>query len=93
MTIFAHVGFDVVLIQLKCGACGQVGHMRTNKECPLYNKGGTAEPAPVPAKAPIGNIAVTEQEEEQLEKSNLVDQELINVEGTKVKISKTLVEQ
>lgn len=24
--------------QLKCGACGQVGHMRTNKECPLYAK-------------------------------------------------------
>ncbi|ELU04183.1 hypothetical protein CAPTEDRAFT_225982 [Capitella teleta] len=81
-------------LKLKCGACGQVGHMRTNKECPLYNKGGTPEVVSTPpaAKNALGNIAVTEQEEEQLEKSNLVDQELINVEGTKVKISKTLVE-
>lgn len=23
-------------LKLKCGACGQVGHMRTNKACPLY---------------------------------------------------------
>ncbi|KAK3745312.1 hypothetical protein QZH41_017177 [Actinostola sp. cb2023] len=23
-------------IKLKCGACGAIGHMRTNKNCPLY---------------------------------------------------------
>ncbi|VVD00816.1 transcription initiation factor TFIID subunit 1 isoform X1 [Leptidea sinapis] len=27
-------------LKLKCGACGQVGHMRTNKACPLYTGGG-----------------------------------------------------
>ncbi|CAK1547222.1 unnamed protein product [Leptosia nina] len=26
-------------LKLKCGACGQVGHMRTNKACPLYTEG------------------------------------------------------
>ena len=64
--------------------------MRTNKECPLYNKGDTPTP---PSKTSTGHVAITEQEEEELEKSNLVDQDLINVEGTKVKISKSLYEQ
>ncbi|XP_059046992.1 transcription initiation factor TFIID subunit 1 isoform X1 [Achroia grisella] len=34
-------------LKLKCGACGQVGHMRTNKACPLYTGatgGGPASP-------------------------------------------------
>lgn len=31
-------------LKLKCGACGQVGHMRTNKACPLYTGGGAASP-------------------------------------------------
>eukprot|EP00118_Oscarella_pearsei_P020522 m.222498 g.222498 ORF g.222498 m.222498 type:complete len:1194 (+) comp39977_c0_seq19:1801-5382(+) len=29
-------------LQLKCGACGQKGHMKTNKNCPMYNKGSVA---------------------------------------------------
>ncbi|GBP21203.1 Transcription initiation factor TFIID subunit 1 [Eumeta japonica] len=33
-------------LKLKCGACGQVGHMRTNKACPLYSGGGPASPSP-----------------------------------------------
>ncbi|KAJ2946083.1 hypothetical protein O0L34_g5002 [Tuta absoluta] len=31
-------------LKLKCGACGQVGHMRTNKACPLYTGGGGVGP-------------------------------------------------
>ncbi|KAH3836107.1 hypothetical protein DPMN_109477 [Dreissena polymorpha] len=27
---------------MKCGACGQTGHMRTNKECPKFSLGGGA---------------------------------------------------
>ena len=65
--------------------------MRTNKECPVYNKAG-AVPVAAPPAPPVA-VAVTEEQEEELEKSNLVDQDLINVEGTKVKISKTLMEQ
>ena len=59
--------------------------MRTNKECPLYNKSANAPPIPV---------AVTEEQEEDLEQElNLVDQDLINVEGTKLKISKQVIER
>ncbi|KAK2151093.1 hypothetical protein LSH36_376g04026 [Paralvinella palmiformis] len=68
---------------LKCGACGAVGHMRTNKECPMYNK---------LTPQPSYPVAITQEEEESLEKANLVDQDLINVDGTKVTISKNLVQ-
>lgn len=73
--------------KMKCGACGQMGHMRTNRECPMYNKQGGASSDKV-------RVAVTEeQEEEMVKESSLVDEGLINVEGTKVKISKQLIEQ
>lgn len=32
-------------LKLKCGACGGVGHMRTNRACPLYGNDGPAPPA------------------------------------------------
>ncbi|KAK7495279.1 hypothetical protein BaRGS_00013461, partial [Batillaria attramentaria] len=54
-----------VHLKMKCGACGGIGHMRTNKECPMYNKGGVTGPV----------------------------QELINVEGTKIKVSKVIFER
>ena len=61
--------------------------MRTNKECPLYHRlEGAATTAPI-------TVAMSEEQEEALEKSDLVDQDLINVEGTKVTISKQLVKQ
>ncbi|XP_033742474.1 transcription initiation factor TFIID subunit 1-like [Pecten maximus] len=69
--------------KLKCGACGQIGHMRTNKECPNYNKVGNVAPV---------QVAMTQEEEEEEEKNLLVDNDLINVEGTKIKFSKNLVE-
>ncbi|XP_075973606.1 TATA-box binding protein associated factor 1 isoform X2 [Anticarsia gemmatalis] len=35
-------------LKLKCGACGQVGHMRTNKACPLYTSSmGGAPSSPI----------------------------------------------
>jgi len=81
--------------KLRCGACGQKGHMRTNRECPLYN--GCAGPSTsntAPAASSVENlgpVAMSEEQEEQLEKSNLVDEDLINIEGVKMKISKQLV--
>ncbi|XP_026724959.1 transcription initiation factor TFIID subunit 1 isoform X4 [Trichoplusia ni] len=42
-------------LKLKCGACGQVGHMRTNKACPLYTGalgGGPASPVETDAEPP-----------------------------------------
>ena len=70
---------------MKCGACGQLGHMRTNKECPSYNKSEAALTAPV-------QVAMTEEQEEQ-EQETLQDQNLVDVVGTKLKLSKSLIEQ
>ncbi|KAG7302944.1 hypothetical protein JYU34_012938 [Plutella xylostella] len=51
-------------LKLKCGACGQVGHMRTNKACRLYTGGGAERgaspdlepPPPEPVSAPTGCV-------------------------------------
>ena len=59
--------------------------MRTNKECPMY-----ARSTPLPTVA----VAMTEEQEEEMEKSStLVDQDLVNIDGTKIILSKTLIEQ
>lgn len=72
-------------LKLKCGACGQVGHMRTNKACPLYT--GT-----IPA--PSLTVAMTEEQEEEIEKElNADDEDLVNVDGTKVKLSGKLLKR
>ncbi|XP_013142953.1 PREDICTED: transcription initiation factor TFIID subunit 1 [Papilio polytes] len=39
-------------LKLKCGACGQVGHMRTNKACPLYSGSLSAPLSPEHEDAP-----------------------------------------
>lgn len=76
---------EVALLKskMKCGACGQMGHMRTNKECPMYNKTMT-NAAPV-------QVAMTE-EEEVAQGEKLQDHELVDVVGTKLKLSKSLIE-
>lgn len=72
-------------LKLKCGACGQVGHMRTNKACPLYT-GTTPQPSVV--------VAMTEEQEEEIEKElNADDEDLVNVDGTKVKLSGKLLKR
>ncbi|KAA3676946.1 transcription initiation factor TFIID subunit 1 [Paragonimus westermani] len=35
-----HKPLTSALIKMRCGACGQTGHMRTNKECPMYGRSG-----------------------------------------------------
>ena len=69
---------------MKCGACGQNGHMRTNKECPVYNK--------TMANANPVQVAMTEEQEEA-EGETLADHGLVDVVGTKLKLSKSLLEQ
>ena len=74
-------------LKLKCGACGQVGHMRTNKACPQYT-GMIPQPAV--------NVAMTEEQEEEIEKDlfeHIDDEELVNVDGTKVKLSGKLIKR
>ncbi|XP_053329695.1 transcription initiation factor TFIID subunit 1 [Spea bombifrons] len=72
-------------LKLKCGACGAIGHMRTNKFCPLYYQ----------TNAPPSNpVAMTEEQEEELEKIVIHNdnEELIKVEGTKIVLGKQLIE-
>lgn len=57
--------------------------MRTNKACPLYQN---STPAPPMA------VALTEEQEEEIEKQIFSeDEELVKVDGTKVKLSGNLV--
>ncbi|XP_038150445.1 transcription initiation factor TFIID subunit 1 isoform X3 [Cyprinodon tularosa] len=72
-------------VKLKCGACGAIGHMRTNKFCPLYYQNN----AP-----PSNPVAMTEEQEEELEKTVIHNdnEELIKVEGTKIVLGKQLIE-
>ncbi|XP_076037164.1 transcription initiation factor TFIID subunit 1-like [Oratosquilla oratoria] len=71
-------------LKLKCGACGQVGHMRTNKACPMY-AGATATTAPI-------SVAMTEEQEEEMERVGIEEsEELINVDGTKIKLSSKVI--
>ncbi|KAK3914724.1 Transcription initiation factor TFIID subunit 1 [Frankliniella fusca] len=64
----------------RCGACGNPGHKRGNKACPQYF-------------GPM-NVAMTEEEEEEYQrKMNVDDQNLINVDGTKLKISVKLIKR
>lgn len=59
--------------------------MRTNKACPQYS--GT-----IPT--PSVNVAVTEEEEEQIERQlNDEDEDLVNIDGTKVKLSGKLLKR
>lgn len=76
----------LIILQLKCGACGAIGHMRTNKFCPLYYQ----------TNAPPSNpVAMTEEQEEELEKTVIHNdnEELIKVEGTKIVLGKQLIER
>uniref|UniRef100_A0A1I7VSZ5 Bromodomain containing protein n=1 Tax=Loa loa TaxID=7209 RepID=A0A1I7VSZ5_LOALO len=72
------------LLKMRCSACHGTGHMKTNKNCPLYGKD--------PAKTikTVGDIHPVALTDEQLEKMAVPSGELIAVEGTKLKISRKL---
>nr|XP_018902266.1 PREDICTED: transcription initiation factor TFIID subunit 1-like [Bemisia tabaci] len=73
-------------LKLKCGACGQVGHMRTNKACPLYSSNASTSNASVPMSA--------DEPEEETEKEVMQEEEdLVNIDGTKVTLSGKLIKQ
>lgn len=65
---------------MTCSACGQRGHMKTNKNCPKYKY------------TPV-QVAPTDQELAQQESSLSVQDDLVKVEGTKVLLNKALLEQ
>lgn len=58
-------------------------YFRTNKACPLYQNSGSSAPL---------NVAMTEEQEEEIERQlNTDDEDLVNVDGTKVKLSGKLL--
>lgn len=60
--------------------------MRTNKACPLYSSSN-------PLGGPMSlNVALTEEQEEEYERQfSADDQDLVNVDGTKLKLSGKLI--
>ncbi|XP_048585830.1 transcription initiation factor TFIID subunit 1 isoform X2 [Nematostella vectensis] len=69
-------------IKLKCGACGQIGHMRTNKNCPLYQE---ANPGSL-------SVAMTDEQVAE-EEFNMPNDDLVKVEGTKITLGKAFLDQ
>jgi hypothetical protein len=43
------------VVTTKCGRCGQIGHRKTNKACPL-RRNNTTSPAPIPAAEAFAKI-------------------------------------
>lgn len=81
----------MAVIQMKCGACGQHGHMKTNKNCPMFVK----DPITAVDTTPVTyNIAMTAEEEAAQQENLLSQDELITkVEGTKISFGKALIDQ
>ena len=73
-------------LKLKCGACGNVGHMKTNKACSHFQGEDILESQ---------NVALTTEDEERLKMAvdNDAGESLVNVEGTKVTISDKILKQ
>lgn len=73
-------------LKLKCGACGQVGHMRTNKACPLYTG--------MQSSLSQSNPSLADDLDEQSEKEMAMDDDdLVNVDGTKVTLSSKVLKR
>ena len=66
-------------VQMKCSACGQKGHMKTNRNCPMYRNN------------PI-NVAPTDLDLASAE-TEFSQDDLVKVEGTKVVLNKAVVER
>lgn len=64
--------------KVRCGSCGQTGHMKTNRICPMY----TGELPPI-------NVAMTEEELRE-QKETIQQDNLIKVDDTKLIFSKQL---
>jgi transcription initiation factor TFIID subunit 1 len=68
------------VLKMKCSACGETGHMKTNKNCPLYGKPQAAPSMPTTIRDMLGA--------HQLEDGNSRS-EVTEVEGTKLRIKKS----
>uniref|UniRef100_A0A0K0CU91 DUF3591 domain-containing protein n=1 Tax=Angiostrongylus cantonensis TaxID=6313 RepID=A0A0K0CU91_ANGCA len=69
------------LQKMRCSACHGTGHMKTNKNCPLYGK----DPLKTPTKDAGSGTSDGDEDPSSL------TGELVAVEGTKVKISRKVI--
>lgn len=66
-------------LKVRCGACGGIGHMRTNKVCPMAGD--------------VINVAMT-KEQEELQLGRAVEESgQVKTEGSKIIISKEILNQ
>jgi transcription initiation factor TFIID subunit 1 len=65
-------------LKMKCGACGQLGHMKTNKNCPMFKKN------------PV-QVAMTEAQVEAEREAILSRDDLVKVEGTKISFAPAFI--
>ncbi|CAD5209353.1 unnamed protein product [Bursaphelenchus xylophilus] len=68
------------LQKMRCSACGGNGHMKTNKNCPLYGKDNKAEKT-------VGDLLNASSQSVDLEDLSLASGELFELEGTRLKVS------
>ncbi|KAF7637197.1 Bromo domain-containing protein [Meloidogyne graminicola] len=75
-------------LKITCSTCGGIGHMKTNRNCPLYGKEEELASKTVGevCQPPVSRISDILDEEG----SSLPSGELIEVDGTRLKISKKL---
>uniref|UniRef100_A0A1I8BD87 Bromo domain-containing protein n=1 Tax=Meloidogyne hapla TaxID=6305 RepID=A0A1I8BD87_MELHA len=75
-------------LKITCSACGAIGHMKTNRNCPLYGKEEELASKTVGeiCQPPVSRISDILDEEG----CSLPSGELIEVDGTRLKISKKL---
>ncbi|KAK4491192.1 hypothetical protein RD792_001924 [Penstemon davidsonii] len=65
-----------------CGACGQLGHMRTNKNCPKYGEDSDTRAESIDLEKPFGGTNfVDHQAEQKLPPKKLVPKTLTRVEA------------
>ncbi|XP_051147059.1 transcription initiation factor TFIID subunit 1 isoform X2 [Andrographis paniculata] len=65
-----------------CGACGQLGHMRTNKNCPKYGEDPEMRAESIDLEKPSGRPSFGDQLEQNLQKPQI--KKLIPKNGTKI---------
>ncbi|KAL3087271.1 hypothetical protein niasHT_020534 [Heterodera trifolii] len=75
-------------LKITCSACGEIGHMKTNRHCPLYGKEEDLASKTVGEICQPTTSKLSEVPDE--EGDRLPSGELIEVEGTRLKISKKL---
>ena len=76
----------------KCSACGEIGHLRSNRSCPLYSRKSGMGRGGAQKKGRL-QVAMTEEEQDK-RVAELVGKEdgLVRTQGTTLVFSKTLVE-